>query len=205
MRFLGILLLSVLVVALFSASAFADAPAAPTAQAAPAAAATITPAPPPPPHTVLPPMVRNICPATVVSLPPNAVTGALSAALNLTEDQKPALTDAQDKFQAKIVTLSTTLQAATKQLVEAIAAADTTPDKLKELTANASKADADVLQARVEFWGVLKGLLTPDQYKIVARQPMVKIEGASLMSLGGSLTPRTGGAPVTPPVTAPKP
>jgi hypothetical protein len=205
MRFLGILLLSVLVVALFSLSAYADAPAAPAAAATPAApvAATIAPVPPPPAHTVLPPIVRNICPATILTLPPNAVLGALAPALNLTEDQKPALMDAQDKFQAKIVGLSTTVQAATKQLVEAIAAADTTPEKLKELTSNASKADADVLHARVEFWGVLKGLLTPDQYKIVARQPMIKIDAPYLMSPGGFPTPRTGEAPVTPPPTPP--
>jgi hypothetical protein len=133
--------------------------------------------------------------------------------IGLNEPQKPKLTEAREKFEAKLVTLNTALQAATRQLVEAIVAGNCTPAKMKELSSNASKAEADVLQARVEFWGELKTLLNADQYAKLANQPQARFEGPVARMF---MTPRTSGAPpllpagtppptTTPPATPPAP
>jgi hypothetical protein len=183
MRFLGILILSVLVVVTFSAAVIGQAPG---------------PAPAPPPLAPLrmpPPMaIRSVCPSQILSISMNMVTSSMT---DCTDEQRSKITDAQEKFQAKLTTLNTALQAATKQLVDAIAG-DSTPAQLKELSGNASKAEADVLQTRVDFWAELKTILTPDQYKKVAIQPQMRFQAMGSGSGGPRMLP-----PIIPPPTPP--
>jgi Spy/CpxP family protein refolding chaperone len=203
MRFIGILLLSVLVIVMFSAAVCAQVPA-PTDPAPVAASAPPPPPPPPPPPSRTPPspIVRNVCPSLMLSLPMNIANGPMMEYIALTDEQKPKITEAQEKFQTKLLALNTTLQAATKQLVDAIAAGDATPAKLKELSVNASKAEAEVLQARVDLWDELKNILTAEQYKKLASQTQNRFQGPG--AFGGPMAPRTTGPPpplsVKPPV-----
>jgi len=141
------------------------------------------------------------CPAMAVMPPPAAVLNDLSGALQLTDDQKTKLKDIMTQSDATMAPLLKKFADALQTLRTALTAASFDPRNVKSLAAAAEKAEADIVNARIDVWTKIRGVLTADQItKLQTIMAQPRGTGAG-MGPGGRPAPPPGSdnAPAPPP------
>jgi Spy/CpxP family protein refolding chaperone len=103
------------------------------------------------------------CPAMAVMTPQAQMFERVADILQLTDDQKTKLTDIIAKNEQTLQPLMQKCSQAAQALRAAILAPTYDAQKVKELSVIAEKAEADVINARIDTWTQIRSVLTTEQ------------------------------------------
>jgi len=146
-------------------------------------------------------MRGGTCPAMAIAPPPAAFVDRADA-LQLSDEQKGKLKAVLTKSEEDLKALRPKAAEATRALREALFAAASDQQKLTQLATDAAKADATVLNAEVQTWVQIRGILTADQ--LAQLQKMLNVRPAGGFG-GRRTTGGPGGGNPPPPGPAPEP
>ena len=140
-------------------------------------------------------------PAMAVMPPPALLFDNPNNPLQLTDEQKTKLKDIMTQNDTAMPPLMKKLADACQPLRQSLTAATFDPQNVKSLATAAEKAEADVVNARIDVWTKIRGVLTADQItklQTIMAQPRGP---GGRMGPGGGPVPPAGGAnaPAPPP------
>lgn len=145
------------------------------------------------------------CPAMALNLPPAMMIDRAGEMLQLTDEQKTNLKSALDKGEQTLRPLRDKSNAATGALRDGALSATCDATKLKSLASDAEKAESAVLNAELDAWTQLKGILTAEQ--LGKMRDMMSRRGPGMMGMpgmmGGPGGPGMPGGPGGPPPGGP--
>jgi Spy/CpxP family protein refolding chaperone len=149
-------------------------------------------------------------PAAALMPPQGIVIGEAATTLALTDDQKTKLQDIFRAYNEKLRPLMTKTNETNQALRTNIMAAQCDTQKIKDLVAAGNKNDAEIVTLNLDTWNQVRGVLTADQLaklpEALQRRGMGGGFGGPGNRPGGNTPPAGGGAPGgTPPPPPPPP
>ncbi|MDO9574613.1 MAG: Spy/CpxP family protein refolding chaperone [Candidatus Contubernalis sp.] len=137
--------------------------------------------------------MMTTCPAMAIALPQPQVIDRMAMQIGLTQDQVAKLKDLRAQNDKKMMTLMKTSADATKAFRLALTEATYDEKKVRDLAIIAEKAEAALIDYRIEGWTKIRAIITADQAKKLMERPMM------MRGPGGPGGPLPPGGPYGPP------
>lgn len=108
-------------------------------------------------------MIANTCPANALTIMPSSAVETSAERLGLTSDQVTSLKNALAKSEEALRPLLQKSADATKALRAALTAPEYDAANVAKLAQNAITAETAIINARINTWTQVRGILTADQ------------------------------------------